>query len=85
MLAQLNAEGTTVLVVTHDMQLVADYSSHTAILRNGRLLAAGPTATVLDGDLLEQAGLRHPPLGRAMRALTGNESWRGVTRIAELP
>jgi energy-coupling factor transport system ATP-binding protein len=85
MLAQLNAEGTTVLVVTHDMQLVADYSSHIAVLRDGRLLSAGTTTDVLDGDLLEQAGLRHPPLGRAMRALENHESWRGVARIAELP
>ena len=85
MLAQLNAEGTTVLVVTHDMQLVADYSSHIAVLREGRLLSAGTTTDVLDGDLLEQAGLRHPPLGRAMRALTNHESWRSVARIAELP
>jgi energy-coupling factor transport system ATP-binding protein len=67
------------------MQLVADYSSHIAVLRDGRLLSAGTTTDVLDGDLLEQAGLRHPPLGRAMRALENHESWRGVARIAELP
>ena len=84
MLAQLNADGTTVIVVTHDMQLVADYSSHVAVMREGRLLATDTTAAVLAGDLLEQAGLRHPPLARAMRALR-DESWRGIARSADLP
>jgi energy-coupling factor transporter ATP-binding protein EcfA2 len=84
MLAQLNADGTTVIVVTHDMQLVADYASHVAVMRDGRLLATDTTAAVLAGDLLEQAGLRHPPLARAMRALR-DESWRGIARIADLP
>ncbi|AYF97302.1 ABC transporter ATP-binding protein [Protaetiibacter intestinalis] len=84
MLAGLNAQGTTVLVVTHDMQLVADYASHVAVLREGRLLAHGTTREVLAGDALEQAGLRHPPLARAMRGLRHAE-WRGVTRLAELP
>jgi len=84
MLAQLNADGTTVIVVTHDMQLVADYSSHVAVMRDGQLLATDTTAAVLAGDLLEQAGLRHPPLARAMRALH-DERWRGIARLADLP
>jgi len=63
---------------------VADYSSHVAVMREGRLLATDTTAAVLTGDLLEQAGLRHPPLARAMRALR-DESWRGMARLADLP
>ena len=84
MLAQLGDDGTTVIVVTHDTQLVADYTSHVAVMRDGRLLATDTTAAVLAGDLLEQAGLRHPPLARAMRALQ-DERWRGIARIADLP
>jgi len=85
LLAQLNDEGTTVLVVTHDMQLVADYASSVAILRDGELLSFGDTATTLAGNALEQAGLRPPPLAQAMRAVTRHPSWRSISRLADLP
>jgi len=85
LLAQLNAEGTTVIVVTHDMQLVADYASSVAIVADGQLVSHGPTTDVLAGDALELAGLRPPPLARAMRALTRHPSWRSISRLADLP
>jgi energy-coupling factor transport system ATP-binding protein len=85
LLAVLNREGTTVLVVTHDMQLVAEYASHVAVLRAGRLLAHGTRDEVLAGDALEQAGLRHPPLASAMRALRRHPAWSRITRLSELP
>ncbi|WP_246205526.1 ABC transporter ATP-binding protein [Agromyces salentinus] len=84
-LGGLNAEGTTVLVVTHDLQLVADHASHVAVMRDGRLLGAGPTAEVLAGPLVEEAGLRHPPLARATRGLAGHPEWHAVTRMSQLP
>lgn len=85
MLRGLNDEGTTVLVVTHDLQLVADHATRTAVMADGRLLGAGPTAEVLAGPLIEQAGLRHPPLARATRGLTRHPEWRGVSQLAQLP
>jgi len=84
-LTQLNAEGTTVLIVTHDLQLVAEHATSVAVMRGGRLLAQHPTALALRGDLLEEAGLRHPPLGQAMRALTRHDAWRGISRLRDLP
>ena len=85
MLAQLNADGTTVIVVTHDMQLVADYASRIAVMADGRVLEAGNAADVLASNLLEDAGLRHPPLGIAMRALTAHPEWRSISRLRDLP
>ena len=84
-LTQLNAEGTTVLIVTHDLQLVAEHATSVAVMRGGRLLAQHPTALALRGNLLEEAGLRHPPLGQAMRALTRHDAWRGISRLRDLP
>ena len=67
LLRDLRDEGTTVLVVTHDLQLVADYSTHTVILDEGRVHASGPTAELLrDEALFERAGLRLPALHRAL-------------------
>ena len=85
MLRRLNDEGTTVLVVTHDLQLVADYADRVAVMRGGRILGVGPTAEVLAGPLIEEAGLRHPPLARATRGLANHPEWHGVTRMSQLP
>jgi energy-coupling factor transporter ATP-binding protein EcfA2 len=85
MLRSLNDEGTTVVVVTHDLQLVADYASHIAVLADGRLLGVGEAADVLAGPLIEQAGLRHPPLARATRGLEHHPAWHSVTRMSQLP
>jgi energy-coupling factor transport system ATP-binding protein len=85
LLGELNAAGTTVLVVTHDLQLVAEYSSHVAVLDGGRLAAYGPTSEVLGTDALEKAGLRTPPLARALRGVNAHPSWQRLTRLAELP
>ncbi|GAA1790009.1 ABC transporter ATP-binding protein [Agromyces lapidis] len=85
MLRSLNDEGTTVLVVTHDLQLVADYATRLAVMRGGRLLGVGATGEVLAGPLIEQAGLRHPPLARATRGLEHHPEWHTVTRMSQLP
>ncbi|MFB9308542.1 energy-coupling factor transport system ATP-binding protein [Agromyces hippuratus] len=85
MLRGLNDDGTTVLVVTHDLQLVADYASHIAVMDSGRLLGIGTTVEVLAGPLVEQAGLRHPPLARATRGLARHPAWHSITRMSQLP
>ncbi|MGW4929606.1 ABC transporter ATP-binding protein [Agromyces sp. NPDC004153] len=84
-LRALHEEGTTVFVVTHDLQLVADYATRVAVMADGRLLGAGPTAEVLAGPLIDEAGLRHPPLARATRGLARHPEWHAVTRMSQLP
>ena len=86
MLADLNARGTTVIVVTHDMQLVTEYATHTAVIADGRLLRHAPTAEVFaDDDLLRAAGLRRPPLTAALADLQTHPELSGVVRLADLP
>ncbi|MET0162785.1 MAG: ATP-binding cassette domain-containing protein, partial [Microbacteriaceae bacterium] len=86
LLSDLNAAGTTVLVVTHDLQLVAEHASDVIVLGEGRLLAHGPVGAVLADDaLLERSGLRPPPLHAALRDVPGHPELAAVTRFAELP
>ncbi|WP_382308082.1 ABC transporter ATP-binding protein [Herbiconiux sp. UC225_62] len=80
---ELNREGTTVVVVTHDLQLVADHASHIVVLDDGRVAASGTTAEVLRGEALDRAGLLSPPLARAFRAAT-DPGWHTVTRLRDL-
>ena len=69
LLADLRADGTTIVIVTHDLQLVADRTTHTVILADGRVHAAGRTAELFAADgVFESAGLRLPSLQRALPA-----------------
>ena len=86
LLAALHREGTTVIVVTHDMQLVAEYATRVIVLAAGRLVADGPAAAVFSDDaLIERAGLRPPPLRDALRGLAQHPALDGVVRLADLP
>jgi energy-coupling factor transporter ATP-binding protein EcfA2 len=86
LLAALNRNGRTIVAATHDLQLVAEHAHSVAVLASGRLLAFGPTAQILgDAELIERAGLRLPPLARALRTVERHPSWRSITRLADLP
>ena len=86
LLRELHDEGTTVLVVTHDMQLVTDHADRTVVLAGGRILRAGDTDAVFaDDDLIERSGLLPPPLRRALRDLSSHPALAEVARIADLP
>lgn len=67
LLQNLRAEGTTIVIVTHDLQLVAEHSTHIVMLAEGRVRAAGPTASLFrDQQLFADAGLRMPALQRVL-------------------
>ena len=86
LLAALNAAGTTVVVVTHDLGLAAEYASHVAVIDDGRVAAFGATAAILrDAALLERSGLRQPPLVRALADPRVPAAVRGATRLRDLP
>ncbi|WP_342744860.1 ABC transporter ATP-binding protein [Isoptericola jiangsuensis] len=85
LLTALHDDGTTVVVVSHDMQLVAEHATRVVALADGRVVADGAPGDVLgDDDVLHAAGLRVPALARATRALR-DPAWRGVARLADLP
>ena len=84
LLTDLNADGTTILVVTHDMQLVTDYADRTIVVGDGQIMADGPTGGVFaDERLLRAAGLRLPPLRRALQG-SRHPELATVSRLADL-
>ncbi|WP_417509886.1 ABC transporter ATP-binding protein [Microbacterium sp.] len=80
LLADLRTAGTTIIIVTHDLQLVADHATHTVILDDGRVHASGRTAELFaTPGLFEAAGLRLPALHRAL-----SPELRGIVAEAAL-
>jgi energy-coupling factor transport system ATP-binding protein len=62
-LQALRENGRTILIITHDMRLVADHIPRCLVMQNGRLLADGPTRDIFQQtDLLQQAQIEPPQI-----------------------
>ncbi|MFS0792644.1 ABC transporter ATP-binding protein [Microbacterium sp. 1P10AE] len=86
MLDDLRASGTTIIVVTHDLQLVAEHADRVVVMDAGRLVANAPTPAVFaDVPLLERTGLGVPPLRRALAGLQRHPELASITRLRDLP
>ncbi|MGH3145319.1 MAG: energy-coupling factor ABC transporter ATP-binding protein, partial [Rubrobacter sp.] len=58
---RLNEEGSTIIVVTHTMWVVAEYTHRAAVVREGRVVLSGPVREVFaQEDELRDASLRPP-------------------------
>jgi energy-coupling factor transporter ATP-binding protein EcfA2 len=69
LLRSLRDEGTTIVIVTHDLQLVAEHTTHTVVLAGGRVHAAGRTDELFqDERVFTEAGLRLPALQHVLAA-----------------
>jgi len=61
----LHRKGHTIILVTHDMELVARYAEKALVLGGGRLLLQGPLTEVFSrDDVLAEAGLLPPAVLR---------------------
>ncbi len=70
MLASLNERGKAVIVVTHDIEFVIENFPRTIAMANGRIIADGPTNSVLSNNaILERCSLTRPQLTEAARCL----------------
>ena len=69
-LCALHQRGVTIVMITHDMQLVADYAERVAVLVGGRLRYTGTVDQLFgDEELLQSASLCPPPLHALAREL----------------
>lgn len=63
-LENLNRKGVTILIATHDVDLVAEWAQQVIIIKEGEVLASGDTALLFEEELLWEADLRLPIVGR---------------------
>ena len=84
LLCELNAGGTTILMITHDMELVQDYAQRVLVLCEGELIGDGPVYTVMrDEALLARAALLPAQIpGLALRLGQGFEQINTVQEMA---
>lgn len=70
LLYDLNADGMTIIVSTHDVDLVPMYSDNINVLRKGKILKQGTCREVFgDEKVIEDADLRLPWVGQIFEML----------------
>lgn len=70
-LKRLNAEGVTILLITHDMHLILEYTDRTLVLADGELIADLPPSVILtDPVVAERANLKPTSL-YTLASMTG--------------
>ncbi|MDE2994620.1 MAG: ATP-binding cassette domain-containing protein [Chloroflexota bacterium] len=68
LLTDLHQSGTTVVVITHDMTLVAEHATRVVALASGHIVFDGPPAALFARpDLLTRCALRLPPIAQAVQ------------------
>ncbi len=65
LLKRLNNDGTTIIVISHDMRLVAEFCPRSIVLNQGKILYDGPTFELFKNrSILSKASLRPPQIVR---------------------
>ncbi len=60
-MAELHRDGRTIVIITHDMNIVAEYAQRVVVMANGRIVADGEPADVfVQESALREAYLRPP-------------------------
>jgi energy-coupling factor transport system ATP-binding protein len=71
MLKGLHAQGYQIILITHNMNIAAEYCGRTIVMSEGRILADGPTRSVFSqAEILKRAFLQPPQVCRASQELS---------------
>lgn len=83
-IAELNARGTTVVMVCHDMEVVGDYAHRVIAMTAGQVVADGETFTVLrDRAVLERTHLLPPQVVDVSLSLAEQGCVAAVSPVAQ--
>lgn len=70
LLKALNEDGTTIIVITHDMRLVAEFCPRSIVMSQGKIIYDGSTFDLFkNDDVLEKASLRAPQIVRLSKEM----------------
>ncbi len=69
-LTQLRTQGKTVVIVTHDVEFVAESQPHIVLMAQGKIVAEGSTKSIMNQtDLLAQCSVAQPEITRLFNDL----------------
>ena len=51
LIEKFNKEGKTIIIVTHDMNIVLNYSDHVVVMNDGKVAFEGTPSTLFNGDI----------------------------------
>lgn len=72
---QLNSQGKTVVIVTHDVEFVAESKPRVVLLSHGQIVGDGPCEDIMTNrQLVDQASLVMPQVARLMERLRSEVS-----------
>lgn len=84
-LKYFNKQGHTIIIITHDMNLVAKYCKRVLVLHEGRILLDGPTRWVFSRkDILKKAFVQPPQIAQLASKILHDEEIPAVVQINEL-
>jgi energy-coupling factor transport system ATP-binding protein len=73
---------TTILMITHDVRLVAQWADRAMVLQSGEIAYDGPPIGLFgDTGLLQSAGLLPPPIHEVSRLLAARNPERGIPLV----
>jgi energy-coupling factor transport system ATP-binding protein len=82
---RLRREGKTILMITHDMSIVASYAERTVVMSQGRILMDGPTREVFSHpELLEKSYIDLPPITKLASMLSEFGIPKNVLTVEEM-
>lgn len=80
---EMNRQGTTIIMVCHDMEVVLDFADRILVMHDGRLVADGKTQDIfMNKEVLEQANLLPPQIAGV--ALELGEGFENIFRVSEM-
>jgi energy-coupling factor transport system ATP-binding protein len=83
MAEEFRERGGTVLIITHDMRLIAEYADDLLVLSRGQVVHCGtPAAFFSQPRLVRDAGLEVPVIGRVFAELLGRDGSCGLLTVS---
>lgn len=80
----LHSKGKTIIMITHDMDLIARYASRVAVMADGKIILDGDPHTIFtEVDKLRQAGVMPPQITRLAISMKENGVPSGIISVEE--